>query len=131
MRSMIYHVLFLHMVNIGLQIEICACGFVWRVNNSRKPEIFCDILYHLNVIFLQHVFEGLKSIFSNSKTMIQRCTEGALCFCNSNERAHINISNGVNCSSNGAFMRKLQHKQWRVNIQTRLTSKNHNFFLRN
>jgi hypothetical protein len=130
-RSTIYHVLFLHMVNIGLQIEICACGFVWRVNNSRKLEIFCNVLYHLNVIFLQHVFEGLKSIFSNSKTMIQRCTKGALYICNSNERAQINISNGVNCLSNRAFMRKLQHKQWRVNIQTHLTSKNHNFFLRN
>jgi hypothetical protein len=66
------------MVNMGLQFEICARGVVWKVNNSIKPVIFCDILYHLNVIFLQRVFEGLKSVFSNSKTTRQRCTEGTV-----------------------------------------------------
>jgi hypothetical protein len=51
----------------GLQFEICAREVIWRVNNSRKSVIFYDVLYHLNVIFLQRVFEGLKSIFSNAK----------------------------------------------------------------
>jgi hypothetical protein len=128
---MIYLVLLLCMVNMGLQVEICVREVVWRVNNNRKPVIFCDVLYHLNVIFLQRVFEGLKSVFSNSKTTRQRCTKGTLCLCSSNKRARIDLSNGVNCSSNRAFMRKLQHKQWRVNFKTQLTSKSHNFLLRN
>jgi hypothetical protein len=49
----------------------------------------------------------------------------------SNKIAQREISNGVNRSSNGAFKRKLQHKQWRVNFKTHLTSKSHNFLLQN
>jgi hypothetical protein len=45
-------------------------------------------------------------------------------------RAQRDLSDGVNRSSNGAFMRKLRHKQWRVNFKTHLTSKSHNFLLR-
>jgi hypothetical protein len=56
------------MVNMGAQIGICARKVVWRVNNNKKPVIFCDILYHLNDIFLQRVFEALKRIFSNAET---------------------------------------------------------------
>jgi hypothetical protein len=52
----------------GLKVEIYAREVVWRVNNSRKPATFCDVLYHLNVIFLQRIFEALKSVFSNAKT---------------------------------------------------------------
>jgi hypothetical protein len=119
------------MVNMGLQVEICACEVIWKVNNNRKPMIFCDVLYHLNVIFLQRVFEGLKSIFSNSKTTRQRCTKGTLVSAAQMKRAQIDLSNGVNCSSNRAFLRKLQLKQWRVNFKTQLTSKSHNFLLQN
>jgi hypothetical protein len=64
---MIYLVLLLRMVNMGVQVEICAREIVLRVNNNRKPTIFCDVLYPLNVIFLQHVFEALKSVFRYSK----------------------------------------------------------------
>jgi hypothetical protein len=44
-------------------VEICARKVIWRVNNNKKPMIFRDVLYHLNVIFLQHVFEALESVF--------------------------------------------------------------------
>jgi hypothetical protein len=93
-QRMIYLVFFLHMVNTGALIEICACEVVWRMNNSRKSTIFCDVLYHLNVIFLQCFFEGLKIFFSIS-----------------NKRARREISNGVSHLSNRDFMRNLQHKQ--------------------
>jgi hypothetical protein len=59
----------------GLQVEVFVCEVIWRVNNSRKPTIFYDVLYHLNVVFLQHVFEALKSIFSNTKTMRTKCAK--------------------------------------------------------
>jgi hypothetical protein len=51
-QSMIYLVMFWHMVNMGLQVEICAREVVWRVNNMRKPMIFYDDLDHLNIIVL-------------------------------------------------------------------------------
>jgi hypothetical protein len=31
----------------------------FKVNNRRKSTIFYDVLYHLNAIFLQCVYEGL------------------------------------------------------------------------
>jgi hypothetical protein len=57
------------MLNMGVQVEICAREVVWMMNNNEKPTKFRDILYYLNVIFLQRVFEALKSIFSYSKIM--------------------------------------------------------------
>jgi hypothetical protein len=56
-----------HMENTGAQIEICVHEVVWRVKNNRKPKNFRDVLYRLNVTFLQCIFDSLKSIFSNSK----------------------------------------------------------------
>jgi hypothetical protein len=73
-HSMIYLVMFLCMVNKGVQVEICAREVVGRVNNNKKVGIFCDVLYHLNVIFLQCIFEGLKSVFRNAKTTRIDCT---------------------------------------------------------
>jgi hypothetical protein len=104
---MISLVFFLHMVNMGLQVEICVCKFIWKANNNIKLVIFCDILYHLNVILLQHVFGGLKSVFINSKATRQRCINGTMCLYNSNERTQRYLSNGVNCSSNISFLRNL------------------------
>jgi hypothetical protein len=72
---MIYIVVFLCMVNIGVQVEICAHKVILMVNNSRKPVIFCDVLYHLNVIFLQRIFEGLNNVFSYSKTTRTKCAK--------------------------------------------------------
>jgi hypothetical protein len=72
---MIYLVVLLCMLNMGVQVEICAREVVWRVNNNRKPTNFCDILYCLNVIFLQCVFEALNNVFSYSKTMRTECTK--------------------------------------------------------
>jgi hypothetical protein len=89
--SMIYLVVFLCMLNMGVQVKICAHEVVWMVNNNEKVANFHNILYRSNVIFLQRVFEGLSNVFSYSKTMRE-------------------ISNGVNHLSNGYFMRKLQHK---------------------
>jgi hypothetical protein len=70
-RSTIYLVLFLHMVNMGVQVEICAREVIRRENNNKKPTIFCDVLYHLNVIFLQRVFEALKSVLGTRKPQEQ------------------------------------------------------------
>jgi hypothetical protein len=70
---MIYLMVFLHMLNIGVQVETCVCEVIWRVNNDRKLVIFCDVLYHLNIIFLQHVFEALKRVFSYSKSIRKNC----------------------------------------------------------
>ena len=56
------------MVNMGVYVEIRARKFIWRVNNNGKPVNFRNILYSLNVIFLQRIIEALKRIFSNSKT---------------------------------------------------------------
>jgi hypothetical protein len=128
---MIYILVLLCMLYMCLQVEFCAREAIWKVNNIRKPMIFYDVLYHLNVIFLQRVFEGLKSVDSNSKTTRQRCTKGTLFFYSSNKIDRREFSNGVNHSSNKDFMRKLQHKQWRVHFQTHLTSKSHNFLLWN
>jgi hypothetical protein len=61
------------MENMVVQVEICARKFVWRVNKIIKPMIFCDILYHLNAIFLQCVFEVLKCIFRYLKTKRIEC----------------------------------------------------------
>jgi hypothetical protein len=72
---MIYLVVLLRMLNMGVQVEICVREVIWMVNNNRKPMNFCDILYHLNVIFLQCVFEALKSVFSYSKTTRTECTK--------------------------------------------------------
>jgi hypothetical protein len=107
----------------GCNVQICACEVVWMVYNNRKLVNFCDILYCLKVIFLQCVFEALNNVFSYSKTQEQRVYQGTLYLYSSNERAWREISNGVNRSSNRAFMRKLQSKQWRVNFKTQLTSK--------
>jgi hypothetical protein len=60
---MIYLVVLLCMINMGVQVEICALEVVWMVNDDEKPKNFCDILYCLNAIFLQRVFEALKSVF--------------------------------------------------------------------
>jgi hypothetical protein len=61
----------------------------------------------------------------------KRVYQGTLYIFNSNEISQRDISNGVNHSSNKAFMRKLQVKQWRVNFKTQLTSEGHNFLLWN
>jgi hypothetical protein len=74
-RSTIYLVVLLCMLNMGVQIEICECKVVWRVNNSGKPMNFHDFLYCLNVIFLQCVFEAPKSVFSYSKSTRTECTK--------------------------------------------------------
>jgi hypothetical protein len=103
-RSMNYLVELLHILYMGVQVEICVHEFAWSVNNNIKPTIFCDVLYDLNVIFFQRVFEALKNVFRYSNKISRR-----------------DISNGVNISSNKDFMRKLQHKQWRVNFKTQLT----------
>jgi hypothetical protein len=55
--SMNYLVVLLHILNMGIQVEICAREIVLMVNNSRKTMIFHDILYYLNVTILQCVFE--------------------------------------------------------------------------
>jgi hypothetical protein len=68
--SMIYLMVLLCMLNMGAHIEICAHEFVGRMNNNRKLVNFHDILYCLNIIFLQCVFEALNSVFSYSKTTI-------------------------------------------------------------
>jgi hypothetical protein len=73
-RSMIYFVVLLCMLYMGVQVENCAFKVIWRVNNNRKPTIFCDVLYYLNAIFLQRIFEALKSIFRYSKTTRIDCT---------------------------------------------------------
>jgi hypothetical protein len=66
-------VVLLHMVNMGVLVEICVREVVGRVNNNGKLVIFCDVLYHFNVIFLQRVFEGLNNVFSYSKTTQTEC----------------------------------------------------------
>jgi hypothetical protein len=53
---MIYLVVLLHKVNMGVHVEIFSCEVIWRVNNNGKLTNFHDILYALNVIFLQHDF---------------------------------------------------------------------------
>jgi hypothetical protein len=63
-----YLVVLMCMLNMGVQVEICAHEVVWKANNHRKPVIFCDVLYHLNAIFLQCIFYGLNNVFSYSKT---------------------------------------------------------------
>jgi hypothetical protein len=70
-----YLVVLLHMLNMGLQIEICAREVVWMVNNSKKLVNFRDILHCLDVIFLQRVFEALNRVFSYSKTTRTYCTK--------------------------------------------------------
>jgi hypothetical protein len=55
--SMNYLVVLLHILNMGIQVEICAREIVLMVNNSKKTMIFHDILYYLNVTILQCVFE--------------------------------------------------------------------------
>jgi hypothetical protein len=55
--SMNYLVVLLRILNMGIQVEICAHEVVLMVNNSRKTMIFRHILYCLNVTFLQCVFE--------------------------------------------------------------------------
>jgi hypothetical protein len=74
-RSTIYLVVLLCMLNMSVQIEICAREVTWRMNNNGKPTNFHDILYCLNVIFLQCVFEGLNNVFSYSKTRTTKCTK--------------------------------------------------------
>jgi hypothetical protein len=49
-------VVLLHMLNMGVQVEMFAHEVIWMVNNIKKTTNFRDILYHLNVIFLQLVF---------------------------------------------------------------------------
>jgi hypothetical protein len=51
-----YLAVLIFMLNMGVQGEICVCEFVCRVNKSGKPTNLDDILYWLNVIFLQRVF---------------------------------------------------------------------------
>jgi hypothetical protein len=122
------------MLNMGVQVQICAREVIWMVYNNRKPTNFCDILYCLKVIFLQRVFEALNNVFSYSKTPrteCTKCTKVHFVSAAQMKRSQREISNGVNRSSNKAFMRKLQDKQWRVNFKTQLTSKGHNFLLWN
>jgi hypothetical protein len=59
---------------MGVNVQICAREVVWVVYNSRKLVNFCDILYCLKVIFLQHGLEALNSVFSYSKTLRTECT---------------------------------------------------------
>jgi hypothetical protein len=73
--SMIYLVVFLCILYVGVPVEFCVREFVWRENHNIKRVIFYDILYHLNIIFLQHVFEALNNFFSYSKTTRKECTK--------------------------------------------------------
>ena len=41
--------------------------------NNVKLANFCDILYSLNVIFLQYVFEDLNNVFKYSKATRTKC----------------------------------------------------------
>jgi hypothetical protein len=70
-----YLVVLLRMLNMGVQVEMFAHEVVWMVNNIKKTTNFHDILYHLNVIFLQLVFEGLNSVFRYSKTTKKNCNK--------------------------------------------------------
>jgi hypothetical protein len=70
-----YLVVFLHMLYMSVQVEFCVHEVLWRVNNNRKPMKFRDILYYLNAIFLQRVFEALNNVFKYSKTMRTECTK--------------------------------------------------------
>jgi hypothetical protein len=109
---MISLLLLLHMVNMYLQVEICTHGVVRKVNNNRKPVFFCDVLYHLNAIFFCSVFfRALRAFLATQKSQDRGVPKGTLYLCISNERIRIDLSNGINCSSNKAFFRKLQHKQ--------------------
>jgi hypothetical protein len=58
----------LHMINMGVHVQICVHEVIWMVYNSRKLVNLCDILYCLKVIFLQRIFEALNNVFSYSKT---------------------------------------------------------------
>jgi hypothetical protein len=73
-------VMLLHMVSTGAYIEIFACQVVSRVNKNRKLVKFRDILYYLNVIFLQRVFEARKRVFSMSKTLKKCYRKGCQIF---------------------------------------------------
>jgi hypothetical protein len=57
--------------------------------------------------------------------------QGIPCHFIPNEISWRELSNGVNHSSNGAFMRKLQGKQWKVDFKTQLTLKGHKFLIWN
>jgi hypothetical protein len=80
---MIYLVVFLRMVNMGVQVEICARKVIWRVNNNRKIVNFCDFYI---IIFLQRIFEALNRIFRLLKNHENRVFQGTLCLCSSNKR---------------------------------------------
>jgi hypothetical protein len=51
-QSTIYLVSLFHMINMGVQVEICAREVIYRVKKNGKPTNFCNILYCLNVIFV-------------------------------------------------------------------------------
>jgi hypothetical protein len=51
-RITIYLGVFLRMLYMGVHVGSCVREVVWRVNKSEKLMIFCDVLYHLNAIFL-------------------------------------------------------------------------------
>jgi hypothetical protein len=75
-QSMIYLVVLLHMLNMGVQVEICARESHLDGEQQQKTNEFLrHFIYHLNVIFLQRVFEALNSVFSYSKTTRTECTK--------------------------------------------------------
>jgi intracellular sulfur oxidation DsrE/DsrF family protein len=59
-----YLMVLFHMLNMGVQVQICAREVIWMVYNNKKLVNFCEILYCLKVIFLQHDFEALNNVFS-------------------------------------------------------------------
>jgi hypothetical protein len=62
--SMHYLMVLLHMLNMGVHVQICVREVVWMVYNNKKLVNFYDILYYLKVIFLQCIFEALNNVFS-------------------------------------------------------------------
>jgi hypothetical protein len=69
-----YLMMLLHMLNMGVQVQICVCEAVWMVYKKKLVNL-CDILYCSNVIFLQCDFEALNNVFSYSKTLRTECTK--------------------------------------------------------
>jgi hypothetical protein len=62
-----YLMVLLCILNMGVNFQIVAHEVICMVYNRRKPVNFYDIVYYLQVNFLQHVFKALNNIFKYSK----------------------------------------------------------------
>jgi hypothetical protein len=58
---------------------VCMNSFEGRTTIENQ-QIFYDVLYHLNVIFLQRIFEALNNISSYSKTTRIECAKAHYVF---------------------------------------------------